>query len=409
LVFHGKLEAAECRGMRLKAFALIMVCAALMIGSAFAQGTDVPGDSDGDRIVSAEELAAAEKLAQEGELSADDLQEIKHIHEKYPINITDSANRTVTIYKPVKRMIIQVTTGYLPAFILNAKDKIVAVTAEAQHDYLWIPGMEDKPTVGGYKELDLEKIISSKPDIILTSKDRPDLREKLEPANITVIALKFAETGKFEQEFRCLSKLLEKEERAEEFILWRNSKINKIKEQTYHINPKIKVLLGSGGAPNEPWHCNTVGSGIHDAVTMAGGFNLASEIPGFYSVTVDPEWVLERDPEAIIIMSWGLDEEPGGLTGYEINNPDAAKQYIETVLNKEVLGNTSAVKNKRVYVIDGPLMLGSSTSYLGAFYCAKWFYPELFKDMNPEAIHKEFIEKWVGARFGGIWAYPQAS
>jgi len=208
--------------MRWKSFALIIACTMLMIGSAFAQGIVVPGDSDGDKIVSAEEVAAAEKLAQEGKLSADELKEIKHIHEKYPINITDSANRTVTIYKPVKRMIIQVTTGYLPAFILNAKDQIVAVTAEAQHDYLWIPGMEDKPTVGGYKELDLEKIISSKPDIILTSKDRPDLREKLEPANITVIALKFAETGKFEQEFRCLSKLLEKEERAEEFILWRN-------------------------------------------------------------------------------------------------------------------------------------------------------------------------------------------
>ena len=57
----------------------------------------------------------------------------------------------------------------------------------------------------------------------------------------------------------------------------------------------------------------------------------------------------------------------------------------------------------------GPLMLGSTTTYIGAIYCAKWFYPELFKDMDPEAIHKEFVEKWIGARFGGIWAYPQAS
>ncbi len=73
--------------MRGSTFALMITCAALMIGSAFAQGIVVPGDSDGDKIVSAEEVAAAEKLAQEGKLSADDLQEIKHIHEKYPINI----------------------------------------------------------------------------------------------------------------------------------------------------------------------------------------------------------------------------------------------------------------------------------------------------------------------------------
>jgi len=44
--------------MGLKEFALIMACAALMIGAAFAQGTDVIGDNNGDKIVSAEEVAA---------------------------------------------------------------------------------------------------------------------------------------------------------------------------------------------------------------------------------------------------------------------------------------------------------------------------------------------------------------
>mgnify|MGYP001011246288 FL=1 len=100
--------------MRWKSFALIIACTMLMIGSAFAQGIVVPGDSDGDKIVSADEVAAAEKLAQEGRLSAEVLQEIKQIHEKYPINITDSANRTVTIYKPVERIVLLNTYSYEP-------------------------------------------------------------------------------------------------------------------------------------------------------------------------------------------------------------------------------------------------------------------------------------------------------
>jgi len=394
--------------MKWSILALIPACLALMIVSALAQGIEVPGDSDGDKIVSAEEVAAAEKLAKEGNLSADELQEIKHIHEAYPITITDSANNTVTIYKPIKKLVIQHSTGYLPVFILGAQDKIVAVTTTAQKDYSWVPGMEDKPTIGGYKDLDYEKIISVKPDVIFTSKDRPDIKEKLGAANITVIALKFAETGKFDQEFRTLSKILEKSEKAEKFISWRESNLNQIKEKIGKIDQKIRVFIGSGGSRNEPWSSNTIGSGIHDAVTMAGGYNIVSEVSGAYSVTVDPEWVLKKDPEAIIVMGWSEDE-PSGLTGYYIKSPDKAKQFIESMRDNEVLKNTSAIRNGRIYVIDGSLMLGSTTSYLGAIYCAKWFYPELFEDMIPEQIHKEFIGKWIGASYKGVWAYPQAS
>ena len=188
--------------MRWSTLALIIACAALMIGSAFAQGTDVPGDSNGDKIVSADEVAAAEKLAQEGKISADELQEIKHIHEKYPIEITDSANRTVMIYKPINKIVIQNTNGYPPVFILGAQDKIAAVTTTAREVYSWIPGMEDKPTVGGYLELDFEKILSVKPDVILTSKD---ISDKVGYEDLTVIVLKFSETGKFANEFHWSS------------------------------------------------------------------------------------------------------------------------------------------------------------------------------------------------------------
>jgi hypothetical protein len=136
------LRLAGGNKMRWSIFALITVSTALMIGSALAQGTDVPGDNNGDKIVSAEEVAAAEKLAQEGKLSADELQEIKHIHEKYPFTIIDSANRTVTIYKPVKRMIIQPTFEYEPVFILGVQDRLAAVTNTAQKCFFYMPGIE---------------------------------------------------------------------------------------------------------------------------------------------------------------------------------------------------------------------------------------------------------------------------
>ena len=52
---------------RLSIFGLVIACMALMIGSALAQGTDVEDDSEGDRIVSIDKGAAAEKLAKDDE------------------------------------------------------------------------------------------------------------------------------------------------------------------------------------------------------------------------------------------------------------------------------------------------------------------------------------------------------
>jgi iron complex transport system substrate-binding protein len=156
--------------MKWQVFALIL---ALFVSNAimpaFAKGINVPGDRNGDKIVSAEEVAAAEKLAKEGKLSADELQEIKHIHEKYPISITDSANRTVTIYKPVEGIVLLNTYSYEPLYILGLKDKLVGVTSSAKSLYPWLNGMKEKPEVGTYLEFDYERMVELKPDLIIAS------------------------------------------------------------------------------------------------------------------------------------------------------------------------------------------------------------------------------------------------
>jgi len=54
-------------------------------------------------------------------------------------------------------------------------------------------------------------------------------------------------------------------------------------------------------------------------------------------------------------------------------------------------------------------MLTSCKAVIAATYMAKWFYPERFKDLDSEVVHKEYFEEWLGVPYRGIWAYPQAS
>ncbi len=382
---------------------LVLVCLSLIFATASAQGIVVPGDADGDMIVSDEELRLAEQSYSEGKTTSDELEEIKHIHEKYPITIVDSADRTVTIYKPVRKIIIQPTTLYEPVFVLGAQDKLAGITTTAQECYSWVPEMEDKPTIGGYQELDYEKIIELAPDIVLTFRERPDIEEILEPANIPIIVLKFAELDKFEYEFDILARLLEEEARAEEYIIWRNSHLTQIKDATEGIEPKVRVFT-SGADTLETWKSNTIGSGIHDIITNAGGYNIVSALPGDYSVTVDPEWILDVDPEVVVATGWSSE-----LVGYFVESSENAKQVVEGLHNNEVLRETIAGKSRRIYLIDGMNLLGSCSAPIGISYCAKWFYPEQFAEMNPQELHREYIEEWLGAPYQGVWTYPQAT
>jgi len=48
----------------------------------------------------------------------------------------------------------------------------------------------------------------------------------------------------------------------------------------------------------------------------------------------------------------------------------------------------------QVHVLDN--LVGQGTTYvIGAVYMAKWFYPELFEDMDPDAIFQEFMDRFL--------------
>jgi iron complex transport system substrate-binding protein len=362
----------------------------------------VPGDADGDMILSDEELELAEKSFDDGKITSEQLDEIRHIHDNYPITIVDSANRTVTIYKPVERVIPMITWSYEPLWILDSQDKVVGVTSNAQkeEEYGWLPGILNKPVVGLFKELDYEKVTELNPDIVIVGSKAEEVEEKLEPAGINVVVLYFRSQETFDSELKILAKLLEKDERADDFISWKKNKSDWIKEKIERIDPKVRVYAEWSDVL---WGTGSEGSGMHDVITTAGGYNIASDLQGLYP-SVDPEWVLGENPEVIFFPAFTT-AVPTALTGYFMESPENAEHFIEEASNRTGLVGTNAVNNRRIYVIDG-FCVEAVRGYIGTYYCAKWFYPEEFNELDPEALHKEYFEEWLGVPYQGIWAYP---
>lgn len=357
-----------------------------------------------DNKITKQELTNAiiSYMLNRGGLKLEELRDAAHVYVYWsgePLKFTDSANRQVTLYKPAKRVVPYPITLYEPIWILGAQNKVVGVRDEAiRLDYPWLPGIQEKENIGDMTNINWEKIVELDPDVMIVASRRgaAEAEEKLSRFNITIVALRFMESEKFKDEFRILSKILGNDKKAEEFISWWEEKSN-ILNRAIGIEQKVRVFAEY---TDLEYSTGGEGSGIHSTINMAGGYNIALDANVGYYGEVDPEWLMNQTIDVILLVAWL------GETGYSIQNEQGLNTLIQEKSARTAVENSSAVRNGKVYVIDGPAVLTSVRNNILALYCAKWFYPGLFNDLNPDEIHREYFERWIGVQYRGIWAYP---
>jgi iron complex transport system substrate-binding protein len=334
--------------------------------------------------------------------------------EEKELTVIDSANRTVTVKMPVANVVIAYMGPHEPMIIL-AKEKIAGWEGgipKYRGDIVEKAGLEDVPLVGEGLDgsgLDYEKILEINPDIILaTSFCAKEIADKInETGNqgIPVIALDFDEAGTQEmiQEFRKLGLIVGNEEKAEEVVDWilkydgiienRTNNLPESEIPTYYLEAWSKQYV-------------TLGSNAYDGKALAGcgGRNIidgSDFVAGSYGqYEVDPEWVLDQNPEFIFIWV-KVSSDPAGFSWTE----DNAKLELAEDIARPGWDKLDAVKNGRVYIYHRTMAM--SPRYIVArLYFAKWLHPELFKDIDPESIHREYWKKFLDIDLNGVWVYP---
>ena len=125
---------------------------------------------------------------------------------------------------------------------------------------------------------------------------------------------------------------------------------------------------------------------------------------GIWYASVDPEWVLEQNPDIIIVYAWGE-------SSFSAENAMKMKAAVEEIMNRPELANVNAVKNGNVYAV-AHIASSGLQGVIWAGYCAKWFHPDLFEDLDTEAIHQEYIDRFLRIDYdvkGGTFVYPEPS
>lgn len=273
---------------------------------------------------------------------------------QYPLTITDSYNRTVTIDKKPERIISLAPNITEIISELNGMNRLVGRT-----DYCDYPeNVKSIESVGNLTEPNIEKIAALKPDVVIASTHfKKEVLEKLEQLNIKVVVLYGPES--FDGVYDVIKKVgdvIGEPELAERVIVEMKKKVddvvNKVKEAKE--KPKVYYVISYGKFGDY-----TAGEGtfIDNMIEMAGGINIASDVKGWqYSL----ERIVKNDPDIII-----------------------CSKYFETkngIMNTPGYKDLRAVKEGKLIEIDNNLLDRQGPRLAqGLEELAKIIHPELFK------------------------------
>lgn len=330
------------------------------------------------------------------------------------LTFQDSAGKEITLTLPIERAVVINRNTSEAIKLLGAGEAIVATgdTTLKNNSYL---GYESKPDVGETKQVNLELILSLKPQVVFAYTNRPDqtLEEKLEPAGIKVVRINNYLPEQMDEELRLLGKIFGKTEKAEAFLQWKQSIEQLLADRVADLKEEEKksVIALSAGFLNSNGGYRIFpskslggkpGVGEGYATILAGGKDAAEDLewnPAETSTTimVDEEYVLKRNPEVITLHgTW--------LGGYETEETESFEDALENIMKSTSVSKLKAGQNREIYFFYTNFV-GSDKRYIGTLQLAKNLYPERFQDVDPEQYAKEYYENWLGVPYKGIWTY----
>ncbi|HIE31444.1 MAG TPA: hypothetical protein EYP67_03565 [Methanosarcinales archaeon] len=391
---------------------VFVICALLAVSTACAE---VTGDIDRDRIVSLEELAGLILDHLDGYASRPtlaDLRSAAHIHRYYPRTIIDDSAEpvNVTIYRPVKRIIVLHSNGVEIIRTLNSSDRIIGISKHTADCADFFPQVSRLPMVGSMTSPDIERIISLNPDVVIAygshfTRWSKELENKLHGSDIILIRLDCYKPETMTRDVRKLGHIIEREGEAEEFTGWYLGYLGVINERVGGLTEDEKPRVYIEGY--DDYKTYSRGSGAHQLVEMAGGRNIASGLSGSYT-EIDPEWVVVQNPDIIVKV---VGTQTGALCGYGTDDPAEMRCLRDEIMSRPELADVAAVRDGRVYLICASGTWTNPKYLIGLSYLTGWFHPDLFGDLDPEAIHQEYLERFQGLEYNvsehGVFVYPE--
>jgi len=272
-------------------------------------------------------------------------------------SVTDQLNREIAVPDNPQRVISLAPNITEIIFALGQEQRLKGVTTYSDYP----EQARAYPRVGSYVHLDLEKIVSLKPDLCIAIKDgNPrSVISRLEKLDIPVYAVDPRNLEAIIETVLEIGILLNAEKQAKSLSTNMRFRIEQVTERVKKTQDKPKVFFQIGVSPIVSVGTNTF---IHELIVLAGGQNLAKGKTAYPRFS--KEQILSLLPEVFIISSMTNTESIGHL-----KNQWSKYQQIP------------AIKNNRLHHVDSNIFDRPTPRLVNALeLLAKLIHPEVFGD-----------------------------
>ena len=313
------------------------------------------------------------------------------IHGSGPVTITQTDGTSVTLPCRPQRIIVANGNAAEMMIAIGAGDRIVGVTASTLNVSYIMDKIPQAENIGDWQVPNIERILALHPDVVIAyASSKPKNLDQFAAANVTILYLDCFRLSTLASDARALGVLTGKTNESEVYAQMIEKTVAEVKSRAGKIpvqqHPRVYSESYTDLTASGP------GSGSDEMLTLAGGKNIAADIPAS-SAKISAEWVVARQPEYVLKVISSSNQKP-------------FPEIAESMRTREGWSTIPAVENDRVFLFANDVQYGPR-SYIGLVYTAKILHPELFRDMNPRQLLDEYARKYVAGTNISMPVYPE--
>jgi iron complex transport system substrate-binding protein len=309
------------------------------------------------------------------------------------IKVQDFRGKEIVLKKPAERVVCLIESALTGIYMLKQQHKIVGIPTNVYEEgyfysdtFKYYALLDERiknkklPAVGNWEKVNIENVLSLKPDLIIIWSNQTDAISTFEKLGIPVYGVFITRLEDVKKEILDFGKILDAERRAKELVEYAQIEVKYFKNKSSRIENKKKVYFSWAQLNFLQTSCK--GSIVDELINLAGGINICSNIKG-ESVTLNMEKLILLNPD-VILMWHSKSLKPSNLKS---NNQ---------------LQKINAIKKNSIFQFPDTFSFDLWT--LKFLYATKFMAKNIYPDLYNYDLNKEY-QKIMNFLYGKSFNY----